>query len=88
MSASKVRRGGSWLINPENLRSADRSWDNAGYRHDGIGFRVLHTTSDEEHKSIRGGSWFVVQVYAGSAFRVRLNPVNRLFNVGFRVLLP
>jgi len=35
---------------------------------------------------LRGGSWYNNQGYARSAFRGRLDPNYRNFNVGFRVL--
>ena len=39
----RVVRGGSWLANPENLRSAYRSTDSARVRRNNIGFRVART---------------------------------------------
>jgi formylglycine-generating enzyme required for sulfatase activity len=38
---NKLRRGGSWLLNPWNCRSAFRSYSSREYRIDEIGFRVL-----------------------------------------------
>lgn len=37
----RVLRGGSWLSSPSYLRSADRSWNTAGFRRDNyVGFRI------------------------------------------------
>jgi formylglycine-generating enzyme required for sulfatase activity len=38
-----VLRGGSYYLNPKNLRSASRSWDDAGGRSSDTGFRVART---------------------------------------------
>ncbi|WP_146131564.1 hypothetical protein [Merismopedia glauca] len=35
-----MKRGGSWINNPRNCRSADRNNNNAGDRNNNIGFRV------------------------------------------------
>jgi formylglycine-generating enzyme required for sulfatase activity len=42
-SSRRVLRGGSWLIFPRFLRSANRSWWVAGYRVNWIGFRLSRT---------------------------------------------
>jgi formylglycine-generating enzyme required for sulfatase activity len=39
----RVLRGGSWFLDPKNLRAANRGKGNAGYRDDNIGFRVART---------------------------------------------
>ena len=39
----RVLRGGSWYYGPQNLRSADRSWDSSGDRGSFAGFRVART---------------------------------------------
>jgi formylglycine-generating enzyme required for sulfatase activity len=39
----RVVRGGSWLDDPQFLRSAFRSWDTTVGRFDGIGFRLART---------------------------------------------
>ena len=39
----RVLRGGSWVYDPRNLRSANRSRDNTGDRDDDNGFRVART---------------------------------------------
>ena len=40
----RVLRGGSWdNVNPDDLRSADRSWFRPGYRDYDVGFRVART---------------------------------------------
>jgi formylglycine-generating enzyme required for sulfatase activity len=39
----RVLRGGSWFIDPGNLRSADRIWYLTGLRYDFGGFRVART---------------------------------------------
>ena len=39
----RVLRGGSWYSFPRNLRSANRSWDDTGYRGSNDGFRVART---------------------------------------------
>jgi formylglycine-generating enzyme required for sulfatase activity len=39
----RVARGGSWVFGFMSLRSANRSWDAAGYRAHGTGFRVGRT---------------------------------------------
>jgi formylglycine-generating enzyme required for sulfatase activity len=39
----RVVRGGSWLDNPGNLRSANRGWDFTDFRDDLLGFRVGRT---------------------------------------------
>jgi formylglycine-generating enzyme required for sulfatase activity len=44
----RVLRGGSWYNGPVYLRSANRSWCNAGGRGDVIGFRVARTLSRSE----------------------------------------
>ena len=36
----RVLRGGSWVSDPRNLRSAIRYWDTTGNRFDSVGFRV------------------------------------------------
>jgi formylglycine-generating enzyme required for sulfatase activity len=41
----RVLRGGSWVFNPQRLRSANRSRDAAGYQAWGTGFRVGSTLS-------------------------------------------
>lgn len=35
---------------------------------------------------LRGGSWYVHQIYARCAYRIYGNPVGRLFDIGFRVV--
>lgn len=40
---SRVARGGSWLINPQNLRSAFRNWNDPKGRNNNIGFRLART---------------------------------------------
>ena len=42
-ASRRVVRGGSWYNNPGGLRSANRYWNSAGYRGDGLGFRVGRT---------------------------------------------
>jgi formylglycine-generating enzyme required for sulfatase activity len=37
---NRVLRGGSWGLDPRDLRSADRSWNRPGGRVGRIGFRV------------------------------------------------
>ena len=39
----RVLRGGSWLSDPRNLRSAERDWDATGDRSGYVGFRVART---------------------------------------------
>ena len=39
----RVLRGGSWSLDPRNLRSATRTWGSAGVRYDFSGFRVART---------------------------------------------
>ena len=39
----RVLRGGSWVNSPRNLRSADRTWDDADNRRGYVGFRVART---------------------------------------------
>ena len=39
----RVLRGGSWLNEPENVRSATRNWSATGNRFDRVGFRVART---------------------------------------------
>jgi hypothetical protein len=39
----RVVRGGSWNNNPENLRSANRNWNNTDNRNNNLGFRVGRT---------------------------------------------
>jgi formylglycine-generating enzyme required for sulfatase activity len=41
----RVVRGGSWIYNPQNLRSAHRDRDSTGTRYDNLGFRVARTLS-------------------------------------------
>jgi formylglycine-generating enzyme required for sulfatase activity len=38
-------RGGSWNVDPENLRSASRGWLSTEYRGNFLGFRVGRTLS-------------------------------------------
>ncbi|MCY4443056.1 MAG: SUMF1/EgtB/PvdO family nonheme iron enzyme [Deltaproteobacteria bacterium] len=40
---SRVLRGGSWVNDPRNLRSANRNWFTAGNWSDSIGFRIART---------------------------------------------
>jgi formylglycine-generating enzyme required for sulfatase activity len=44
-SVSRVLRGGSWLNDPQLLRSADRNWNQPGFRIDHVGFRLARTLS-------------------------------------------
>ncbi|MEK0187867.1 formylglycine-generating enzyme family protein, partial [Microcoleus anatoxicus] len=37
---NRVQRGGSWLNDAVNCRSANRGWDSAGFRFSNVGFRV------------------------------------------------
>ena len=39
----RMARGGGWFTTPVYLRSAYRSWDSAGRRHNSSGFRVVRT---------------------------------------------
>ena len=39
----RVARGGSWVNDPRNLRSANRDWLDAAFRNDNVGFRVART---------------------------------------------
>ena len=39
----RVLRGGSWLNNPRNLRSANRNRNDVGNRNDNVGFRLAST---------------------------------------------
>ncbi len=39
----RVLRGGSWGVDPQNLRSANRNWDASSYRINYFGFRVSRT---------------------------------------------
>jgi formylglycine-generating enzyme required for sulfatase activity len=43
-------------------------------------------TSAEDHRVLRGGSWFDYQVNARAAVRISLNPNDRISFVGFRVV--
>jgi formylglycine-generating enzyme required for sulfatase activity len=40
---SRVTRGGSWFVPPENLRSAGRAWDSPALGYDGLGFRIARS---------------------------------------------
>ena len=40
---SRVLRGGSWFSKPGDVRSANRNWNAATYRIDGLGFRLSRT---------------------------------------------
>ena len=42
-NAYRVRRGGSWVGGPWNLRSANRDRNTTGFRFNFIGFRVART---------------------------------------------
>ena len=42
---SRVLRGGSWVITPQNLRSANRDWYTPSGRYNFYGFRVARTLS-------------------------------------------
>jgi formylglycine-generating enzyme required for sulfatase activity len=44
-SCSRVLRGGSWFLDPRDLRSADRDGFSPGYRSNSLGFRVARTLS-------------------------------------------
>ena len=39
----RILRGGSWLNDSRDLRSARRDWNNAAYRFSSFGFRVART---------------------------------------------
>ena len=39
----RVLRGGSWGDDPRHLRSADRDWNDAGFRSYSIGVRIART---------------------------------------------
>jgi formylglycine-generating enzyme required for sulfatase activity len=39
----RVLRGGSWLSDPERLRSAARDRDDPRFRHGNLGFRLART---------------------------------------------
>jgi hypothetical protein len=41
--SSRVLRGGSWNNTPDNLRSANRNWNQPDNRNNNIGFRVAST---------------------------------------------
>ncbi len=41
--SDRVLRGGSWSVNSWDRRSADRDWDNTGFRYYNFGFRVART---------------------------------------------
>jgi len=43
--SSRVVRGGSWVVNPQILRSANRDWNTPTYRINVIGFRLARTVS-------------------------------------------
>ncbi len=38
---SRIARGGSWMMNKNELRSADRSWEESSTRFNQVGFRVV-----------------------------------------------
>lgn len=44
-SSSRVLRGGSWVSNPQVLRSAYRKWDAPTVRSSSVGFRLARTVS-------------------------------------------
>ncbi len=39
----RVLRGGSWVVDPENVRPANRNWGIPGYRSSDVGFRIART---------------------------------------------
>ena len=54
--SGRMTRGGSYLINQQMLRSANRRYDNPRARYFSVGFRVVRTldASTDEHQAHRG----------------------------------
>ena len=63
------------------------TWESDYQRRVGAGESRTPVESEEEGKSLRGGSWIYESRYVRAAFRYNLHPDLRDFVVGFRVLL-
>ena len=49
-SANRVVRGGFWNYSPNYLRSAQRYLSGPGYRHNGLGFRIVKNIPKKDKK--------------------------------------
>ena len=87
----KILRGGSWLLNPVDCRSARRFRVHPGYRGNNCGFRVVCLSSPSPSifqqmiKLLRGGSWVNHPRFCRSAYRGRDHSDGRYNGCGFRV---
>jgi formylglycine-generating enzyme required for sulfatase activity len=89
-SQIKPLRGGSWLINPRNCRSAFRNHAQPDLAYNYVGFRVVCLSDQKKdvatYKPLRGGSWVSFPRYCRSAYRALGQPDGAYGFVGFRVV--
>ncbi|MEL6896849.1 MAG: SUMF1/EgtB/PvdO family nonheme iron enzyme [Planctomycetota bacterium] len=50
-SSNRVIRGGSWINNARNARSAYRNWNDPSNRNDNVGFRCLNSVIDVSRRT-------------------------------------
>jgi len=87
MTIRYVYRGGSWGNGSGRCRSANRPRNSPDIRHNGLGFRVLHSSKEEaKYRVSRGGSWGGYSGSCRSADRRRDSPDGRSFYLGFRII--
>ena len=87
----RLVRGGSWINNPVNCRSAYRGNRPPATASDNVGFRVACipqpsiSIMSRIFRVLRGGSWFNAPQNCRSADRLRGHPANSNGFFGFRV---
>lgn len=84
MIYKRVIRGGSWISDARDCRSAYRYGSQPGYRYNDLGFRVIKKLS-ASNRVLRGGSWYNDACVVRSAYRNAYDPGGRSLFVGFRV---
>jgi formylglycine-generating enzyme required for sulfatase activity len=87
----QVQRGGTWFFRTKQqayLRWACRRVDEAHYRDDFVGFRVVCLPPEvaPPRMVLRGGSWLNSPRSCRSAYRYRVRPGDAISYVGFRVV--